>query len=161
MKTAETIEANNEQKKSKYARGKNPASHAPSGNRQNGEQLHLNRWQPGQSGNPGGRPRNDVAKEIARAIFENNREELYKAYGKAALKGNAYAFKELADRAYGKLKERVEYDLTEYRNVDEQTIVERIKELEGKLGLDGPLELPGGNGQVTTSTTPQTPETQD
>lgn len=161
MKTAESIEANNEQKRTKYARGKNPNSHAPVGNRQNGEQLYLNRWKPGQSGNPGGRPKHDVAKEIARAIFENNREELYKAYGKAALKGNAYAFKELADRAYGKLKERVEYDLTEYREVSEQAIIERIKELETKLGTPGTLELSRGNGQATTSAPPQTPETQD
>lgn len=162
MKTAESIEANNEQKKSKYARGKNPGSHTNVGKRNTEhEHLHLNRWKPGQSGNPGGRPRNDVAKEIARAIFENNREELYKAYGKAALKGNAYAFKELADRAYGKLKERVEYDLTEYKEVSEQAIIERIKELETKLGTNGTLELPRGNGEAATSATPQTPAPED
>ena len=61
--------------------------------------------QPGHCPNPGGRPKHDLAAEIARAAFENNREALYKAFTKAALRGNAYAFKELAGHAYGKLKE--------------------------------------------------------
>lgn len=164
MKTAETIEATNEQKKkTKYARGKNPNSHTTSGNRgiSDHEPIIIHRWKPGQSGNPGGRPKTDWAKLIARAVFENNSEALYKAYTKAALKGNAYAFKELADRAYGKLKERVEYDLSEYKEVSEQAIIERIKELEAKLGSNGTLELPRGNGQAPTSAPPQTPETQD
>ena len=51
------------------------------------------RWKPGQCGNPTGK-RNDLAAEIARACFENNSEALYKAFSKALLKGNAYAFKE-------------------------------------------------------------------
>jgi hypothetical protein len=37
------------------------------------------RWRPGQSGNPIGK-RNDVAAEIARAVFEQNTEALYKAF---------------------------------------------------------------------------------
>ena len=49
----------------------------------------------------GTRPKNDIAKEIAQAIFENDPDEIYKAL----LKGNAYTFKELAERAYGKIKE--------------------------------------------------------
>jgi len=56
-------------------------------------------WQfkKGVSGNPGGRPIRDVAAEIARAVFENNKEALYKAFSKAVMRGNAYAIKELAD----------------------------------------------------------------
>jgi len=53
------------------------------------------KWKPGHCPNPGGRPKNDIAKEIAQAVFANNAEALYKTYTKAALKGNAYAFKEL------------------------------------------------------------------
>lgn len=164
MKTAESIEQQAEQKaKTKYARGQHPNSHSKVGKRGQSEQEHLalTRWKPGQSGNPGGRPKHDVAKEIARAIFENNRPQLYQAYGKAALKGNAYAFKELADRAYGKLKERIEYDLTEYRDVSEQAIIERIRELEAKLGVNGTLELSGGASKPAECSEPQTSETEN
>jgi hypothetical protein len=59
----------------------------------------------GQSGNPGGKPKNDLAKEIAQAIFENDADAIYRAYAKALRAGNAYAFTVLADRAFGKLKE--------------------------------------------------------
>ena len=61
-------------------------------------------WKPGQSGNPGGR-KTDTARSIARAIFQNNEEEIYKALGQSLLKGNAYVFKELAERRFGKLTE--------------------------------------------------------
>ena len=48
------------------------------------------RWQPGHCPNPGGRPKHDLAAEIAKACFENNADALYKAFSKALLKGNAY-----------------------------------------------------------------------
>lgn len=71
------------------------------------------RFQPGQSGNPGGRPKRDVASEIARAIFENNPEAVYRALGKKLVKGDPYAFKELAERGYGKLKEKMEVNTSD------------------------------------------------
>jgi hypothetical protein len=39
-----------------------------------GDGARIAKWQfkPGQSGNPGGQPKHDVSREIARAIFENN-----------------------------------------------------------------------------------------
>jgi hypothetical protein len=49
-----------------------------------------------------------VAKEIAQALFENNREALYKAFGKALLDGNAYTFDVLAKRAFGNAPEKHE-----------------------------------------------------
>ena len=76
----------------------------------------------------------DIAKQIARAVFENNREALYQAFANAALKRNA-AFQQLADRAYGKLKERVEYEVSEYREVSEKAIIEGIRQLEAQLGI--------------------------
>jgi len=69
------------------------------------ERIKPWRYKPGQSGHPGGRPKNDIAREIAQAVFENNPEAVYKAMAKALTKGNAYVFKELAERGFGKLKE--------------------------------------------------------
>jgi hypothetical protein len=57
----------------------------------------------GVSGNPGGKPRVDVSAIIARAILEGNQEAVYQGLAKALIKGNAYVFKELSDRAYGKV----------------------------------------------------------
>jgi hypothetical protein len=69
---------------------------------------NLKPWKPGQSGNPGGRPKNDLAKEIAQAIFENDAEAIYKSFAKALRSGNAYSFDVLANRAFGKMKETIE-----------------------------------------------------
>jgi hypothetical protein len=66
---------------------------------------NLKPFKPGQSGNPGGRPKNDRAKDIAQAIFENDAEAIYTAFARALRNGGAYAFSVLADRAYGKIKE--------------------------------------------------------
>lgn len=66
-------------------------------------------WKPGQSGNPGGLPKDDVSRAIARAAFENDPAALIKAFHGVLRKGNAYTFKELADRAYGKVKDRIEH----------------------------------------------------
>jgi hypothetical protein len=129
---------------SQYAQGQHPNSHTASGKRYTKDQAsHLKPFRSA-SHNPGGRLKHDVAREIARAIFENNTEALYLAYGKAALKGNAYAFTVLADRAYGKLKERHEYELSEYREVSEKALIERIRQLEQSLGL-ARISLPIGD----------------
>ena len=74
---------------------------------------NLKPWKPGQSGNPGGRPKRDVASEIARAVFEGNEEAIYRAMLKALKKGNPKVFKELADRGFGKLSQKVELPGTE------------------------------------------------
>ena len=68
---------------------------------------NLKPWKPGQSGNPGGRPKRDVASEIARAVFEGNEEAIYRAMCKALLKGSPRLFVALAERAYGRLRESV------------------------------------------------------
>jgi len=69
---------------------------------------NLKPWKPGQSGNPGGRPKRDVASEIARAVFEGNEEAIYRALSKALLKASPRLFVALAERAYGRLEESVE-----------------------------------------------------
>jgi hypothetical protein len=91
------------------------------------------RWQPGYCPNPGGRPKDDIAQQIAKAVFENNAEELYKAFCKTALKGNAYAFKGLADRAFGKLKESRVIEHAPLQDVSTPDLEEHIRQLQDKL----------------------------
>ena len=50
----------------------------------------------------------------------------HKAFSKALLKGNAYASKELSDRAYGRLKERIAVDVGPYRDMSNEDIQARI-----------------------------------
>lgn len=78
-----------------------------------GRSENLKPWPKGVSGNPGGRPKRDVASEIARAVFEGNEEAIYRAMLKALKKGNPKVFKELADRGFGKLSQKVELPGTE------------------------------------------------
>ncbi len=69
---------------------------------------NLKPWKPGQSRNPGGRPKKDIASEIAQRVFEENAEAIEKAMLKALLKGDPEVFVVLADRAFGKLTLKVE-----------------------------------------------------
>lgn len=87
----------------------NSVGNTPKKRRGNPDKIKPYQWKPGESGNPGGRPKNDLAKRIAIAIFENNEEAIYEAFASALLNGNAYTFKELAERAFGKLNEKVEH----------------------------------------------------
>ena len=76
-----------------------------------------------------------MAAEIARAAFENNADALYEAFSKTLLKGNPYTFKELSDRAYGRLKEHVAVDVGPCRDMSDDDIKARIAELEKQLGV--------------------------
>ena len=111
MKTSDSIEQQPERKAARD-NGDDPASSPeltppirPKLKQRDASRIAAWRWQLGKSANPGGLPRHDLAATIARACFENNSDALYKAFSRALLKGNAYAFKELSDRAYGKMKE--------------------------------------------------------
>jgi hypothetical protein len=68
---------------------------------------NLKPWEQGQSGNPSGRPKRDHGAEIARAIFENNPESIYKAMLQALKAGNPRVFSALADRAYGRIPQHL------------------------------------------------------
>lgn len=52
------------------------------------------------------------------------------------MKGNAYAFKDLADRAYGKLKERVDHEVHPYQDLSEEQIVEGFRD---KVSIGGSI----------------------
>jgi hypothetical protein len=60
---------------------------------------------PGQSGNANGRPKHDIASEIAQAVFTNIPELIYQAFCKLLRRGNGYTFQVLADRAFGQAEE--------------------------------------------------------
>ena len=78
MKTATTIEAQEERKKAEnsthsVAQNSKPVSERERARRNaSTERLRPFQFQPGISGNPGGRPTHDVASEIAQALFTNN-----------------------------------------------------------------------------------------
>jgi hypothetical protein len=97
---------------------------------------NLKPWPKGVSGNPAGRPKNDISVEIARAVFENNPQAIYQGMVRALKKGDARVFKVLADRAYGKVKEQVEFgsddDLSAMSNAE---LNAHIAKLTANLGF--------------------------
>lgn len=151
MKTSSLIAEQQEQKGNEDSQGGN-SQKAP--RKSPGDRVAAWKWVKGQSGNPSGRPKRDVAADIARAVFENNPQLLYKALSRSAGRGNAYVFKELADRAYGKVSDKVE--LTgkdggplEYRGMSNADLDERIKQLEVDLGYAQAIDDADRN-QTTT-----------
>jgi hypothetical protein len=68
-----------------------------------GRVENLKPWKPGQSGNPGGRPKKDLASLIAQEIFSDSPEEIKAGLAKALRRGDAAVFKALADRGFGRL----------------------------------------------------------
>lgn len=137
MKTAQTIE---EQEERKAARdnGEGRASLSQNSGPVSGRRgriENLKPWKPGQSGNPGGKPKVDLAAQIARAIFEHDAPAIFAAYAKMLRKGSPYAFSVLSDRAYGKLKEQHQLEIGPYRDVSEADIKARIAQLEKELGV--------------------------
>jgi hypothetical protein len=137
MKTAQTIEAQEERKNAGDNGHLSRANTQPiTQKRKHGDfsRIAAWAWKPGQSGNPNGRPKHDLAAEVARAIFENNPDMVYKAFCKAIAKGNAYAFQVLADRGYGKLKETIHAEIGPYHGQTDEELRKRLHELEQKLG---------------------------
>ena len=103
MRSADSIERDSiERDKSRYIAPQKTGKMTSKIRPGSAERIKPWRWKKGCSGNPGGRPKNDLARDIAQAIFENSPEAIYKAFCKSLLKGNAYTFKELAERAFGK-----------------------------------------------------------
>jgi hypothetical protein len=103
MRTADSIEetkaANSvDAPKKEDRRGKHP----------NSRKNLVAPWPKGFTPNPSGKPGYDVAAALARAVIEENKPAIYEGLAKALISGNGYVFKELADRGYGKLKEKIE-----------------------------------------------------
>ena len=126
MRTAETIE----QAKAADVSGNNDRAE-----KRKRSLANLKPWKPGQSGNPSGRPKHDVAREIARAIFENNPEIAYQGLGQALSEGSAYVFKELADRAYGKMTDKLDVSVN-------AEVVERLASARKRVKLPSSNQNP-------------------
>lgn len=112
-----------------------PSQNSGSVSGRRGRVENLNPWKPGQSGNPGGRPKVDVASVLARAVIEENFAEIKAAFSKVLKKGSPYAFQVLSDRAYGKLREVHQIEHGPYHDASDEQIEQRIAELKAKLGV--------------------------
>lgn len=139
-KTAQFIEETNAAKDSVTA-----PKDAPKPKKRGNPQNLVAPWPKGVSGNPGGRAKNDLAAEVARAVFSENKEAIYKAMSKAVLKGNAYSFDVVACRAFGKLKETKEVTHI-YQDTPDGELSQRIADLERDLGLAREIDEAGRAG---------------
>ena len=90
-------------------------THAANSGRNSGrfQKGNRHRFKPGQSGNPGGRPKIDVAAEIARRAFEKDPEAIAEAMHKQLKKGNPKVFTACGERGYGKLPTPVSVEQNE------------------------------------------------
>jgi hypothetical protein len=124
MKTRESIEA----------QSVDSASATPKKRHPNSLKNLVAPWKPGQSGNPAGKPKQDMSQIIARAIFEKNPELIYKAYATLLMKGSAFGFQVVAERAFGKLKETRDTG-SDFNEVPDNDIQAEIDKLYARLGL--------------------------
>jgi hypothetical protein len=142
VKTSYTIEAMAAKKEAEKGANSPRLSSATSGpgrdERRRKSNANLKPWPRGVSGNPAGKngwsERNDLAAEIARAIFEQDGEAIFEAFRKV-LQGSPYAYQVWSDRAYGKMKETIAHEHSPYRDVSDEDIEKRIAELKAKLGV--------------------------
>jgi hypothetical protein len=141
MRTADSIEETKVQKSLKAGKSSKGTKHKSHRMHPNSlKALKVAAWPKGVSGNPGGLPGFDVAAHLARTVIEENREAIYEGLSKAAMTGNAYVFKELAERGYGKMKESLEITRNTVKDAD---IDKRITELLRDLGLARAIDETG------------------
>ena len=90
----------------------------------------LRPWKPGESGNPGGRPKGTSITARLRKLVEKNEGEvadaLCKAIVKAGLKGDYRFVKEILDRLDGPVKQQIEGNMTTHYKVHRAEDVEDV-----------------------------------
>jgi hypothetical protein len=105
----------------------------PENRRKTGKQIpgsEVTRFKPGQSGNPGGRPKtaplSQACRELLADSVPNDREgrtyaqAIAQTLGEKALAGDIRAAQELADRAEGKARQSIEIEHTALRKAFER-----------------------------------------
>lgn len=75
------------------------------------EWLEPHQWKPGQSGNPGGRPKTKQVRDaLQKLVNELGLEPAVRAIYAKAINGDVSAFREIADRLDGKVAQPVAGD---------------------------------------------------
>jgi hypothetical protein len=101
--------------------------------------ANLKMWQPGESGNPAGKPPGTTLTKKLRDIVEKNEGEvadaLVRAAVKAALKGDFRFWQEIINRVEGKVADRVAGP-----DGNDLTITQRIILDEAPPGWEGKVE---------------------
>jgi hypothetical protein len=117
-------------------------------------------WPKGFCPNPGGKNGRDAAAMLARAVIEGNLDAAYKGLSMQLNKGNAYTFKELAERGYGKLKEihQVEHI---HQDVPDEDLQKQIDDIIHKLGLARAIDRASTAGNAVGGTSPANGKAKD
>ncbi len=132
MRTAQQIEEHKEifstegKRKKVVGRGNHPNSRA---------QLKPVPYPKGVSGNPGGLPGTDVAARIVRNVFELNEKVIYEGMVKEVAAGKPYAFDVAANRAYGKVKETVDVNVS--GRIELASLIEQRRKKKKDASADG------------------------
>jgi hypothetical protein len=104
--------------------------------------VNLKPWKPGQSGNPGGRPKKRLIDEALEELLASNDSEAARdvaaALLKRARKGDIKAIQLIAERTQGKPMRAIEISgpdggALEIDRMTDQQLEQRISELMGKL----------------------------
>jgi len=99
-----------------------------------GKIENLKPWQPGQSGNPGGRPKRDAITAALREQLESQANDgdnytiadaVAATLIKQALGGDVRAIREIADRVEGKPRQQLEIEARAFTN-DQQLDLSRL-----------------------------------
>ena len=109
-----------------------------------GRVENLKPWKPGQSGNPGGRPKGRLIDEALEELLLRNDSELALAIAKKLLAraktGEVKAIQLVAERVQGKPKRQLELrgpdgGPLDIHNMTDEELTQRIAELMEELGL--------------------------
>jgi hypothetical protein len=115
MRTAQQIEAVQQRNSEEAPRKRKPGARGPAPGfkpKPNSLKNLVAPWREGESANPSGLPGYDVAAKISRKIFELNDKAVYEGMAAELISGKPYAFEVMANRAYGKVKESVDVNIS-------------------------------------------------